>query len=175
MHDPKWIAMKRTSDGVIVHLWPDGAITWALGVYIKGSPRPRTDEAREIALRAGWLVMGEVEIYDASEVPDLIAAARWTAARGGNPGMLRARLHAPARLMPYWVTIETDRSGAPVVQTWRLPRMRWPGLVVWREHSEYSVLREIGRTGTHNTTGFKARNLKDLRVVLEKIAVTHCD
>lgn len=94
--DTPWIATRQTAQGHIVHLWPDGALTWALGAYVKGSAHPRTPKQIELALRAGWLVMGEISVYDDDEVPALIEAARWAAQRDGLPGTMRDRFHRPA-------------------------------------------------------------------------------
>jgi hypothetical protein len=71
-----WIAKRTTIDGHGVYLWPDGALTWGFGVYVRGSARPRTEAQIEAARDAGWLVLGEVEIYKDDEVPALISAAR---------------------------------------------------------------------------------------------------
>ena len=86
------VARRNTSDGIHVCLWADGSLTWAMGRAIKGAwfnPKP---ERREDALRAGWLTLGEVELYDSADVSDLCRAARYAAERDGLPGTLRARL-----------------------------------------------------------------------------------
>jgi hypothetical protein len=65
----------------VVVLWSDGSLTWALGASIRGAwcnPKPAQ---RDRALRAGWLVIGEVEIHDGDDVPDLARAARWVTER----------------------------------------------------------------------------------------------
>jgi hypothetical protein len=90
--ETSWIAVRKTAQGSTVRLWPDGALTWSLGHYIKGSPCARTPEQVAQALTAGWLVMGDVELYDDREVSNLIAAARWAAKRGLGPEGMRARL-----------------------------------------------------------------------------------
>jgi len=169
----KPIASRRTTDGHIVRLWPDGALTWALGSYIKGSPQPRSPEQVKRALKAGWLVMGEVELYSDSEVPALIAAARWAADRDGLPGTLRARLHRAPSLRPHWVTLQSDRDGRPVLQVWRLPRLRWPGLAVWREKGRYEVMREVGSSGTYVASGCAFSNLEALSSHLAEVSVSH--
>ncbi len=119
----KWIATRKTAQDTIVHLWPDGSLTWAMGRYIDGSPHARTKEQIEKALAAGWLALGEIELYDDSEVPDLIRAARWTADRGLDPGDMRKRLHERKPMKPVWTVIETDRDGKPRVRVWKLPRI----------------------------------------------------
>ena len=169
----RFIATRRTAEDTIIHLWPNGAITWALGRYVQGSPHPRTEEQREEALRAGWLVMGEVELYDDHEVPALIAAARWTAKRGGDPGMMRKRLHAPGVMRLVWTMFSADRDGKAIEEFARLPRLRWPGLVVFRKRGEYSLWSEIGRSGSFTPTGIEFTNLRDLTAHLESIGVDH--
>lgn len=159
-----WIAKRQTFEGTTVYLWPDGALTWSFGTYIRGSAHPRSIEQSERALTAGWLVLGEVEIYDDEEVPDLIRAARWTAERGGLPGDLRRRfseLRAP-KLRPVWTVIETDRDGRPLIRCWILPRMIWPGLGVWWDRGIYSVWTEIARSGAYAPTGCEFSNLREL-------------
>lgn len=158
----KPLASRRTAQDHTVLLWPDGALTWAFGEYIQGSPRARTPEATQRALTAGWLVLGEVELYDDAEVPALISAARWAADRDGLPGTMRARLNAPSVLRPHWVTQQADRDGRPVLQTWRLPRLRWPGLAVWREKGRYEIMSQIGRTNSYAPTGVRFRTLSAL-------------
>ncbi len=157
-----WIATRKTAQGSIIHLWDDGAITWAMGRYIDGSSHARTPEQIALARAAGWLVLGDVELYDDSEVPALIAAARWVAARGGEPGDVRDRLHRPTALRPQWTVIEADRDGNPRVRCWKLPRLRWPGLSVWSDGGRYSLWREMARTGTYSRTGIEFTNLADL-------------
>ena len=161
------IATRRTAQGSIVHLWQDGAITWALGRYIDGSAHPRTAEQATCALVAGWLVMGDVELYDDEEVPALIAAARWTAARNGTPGEMRSRLHRRAPLRPVWLTLESDRDGRPVVQCWKLPRLRWPGLAIWKDRGRYSAWNEVCGSGTYEPTGCEFANLREVAVYLD--------
>lgn len=168
------IASRRTAQGHTVLLWPDGEITWRLGTYIKGSPRARGPEQVARALVAGWLVMGDVELYDDDEVPALVAAARWAAERDGLPGTMRARLRDAERpvLRPHWVTLEADRDGRPRLQVWRLPRLAWPGLAVWRENGRYELVSQIGRTDSYSSTGIAFRNLRELGAHLETIRVT---
>jgi hypothetical protein len=165
----QWIAKRRTARGTLIYLWPDGALTWAMGQYVKGSPHARTPEQIEKALTAGWMVFGEVELYDDDEVPDLIRAARWAADRGLDPGAMRERLHAPHVMKPVWTVIETDRDGRPKVRSWILPRIAWPGLAVWSEKGEYSVWSEIGRSGSYQPTGMTFTNLRDLTKYLEEV------
>jgi hypothetical protein len=103
--DPHVIARRSTSDGKHVLLWQDGSLTWALGEAIKGFAFPRTTEQARLALAAGRLVLGEVCLWDAMDVPDLVSAARWAAARHGTPGDLRARMKAVRERR------STDRDG----------------------------------------------------------------
>src|SRR5690606_11738239 len=79
--DDHVIARRVTADGKHVLAWDDGTLTWALGYAIRGSASPRTPEGRERARRAAWLVLDDVCLFDADEVPALIRAARWAAER----------------------------------------------------------------------------------------------
>lgn len=169
-NDSHTIARRSTADGKSVLLWNDGSITWAMGYAIKGSPFPRTEKQRATARRAGGLVLGEVSLYDAAELPTLIAAARWAADRDGLPGTLRARYAAltePKGPRLVWTVIQADRDGRPTCRVSRLSRLGWPGLAVWHERGRYEVMREVPRgSGTLEATGFTARTLRELRALL---------
>lgn len=95
-HTTRPIARRRTADGVSVLLWADGMVTGRLGLALPGVPlsRARTRDAQARALAVGWLMLGEVELWDAYEVPALYAAARKVAKRGGRPGDLRALMRS---------------------------------------------------------------------------------
>ncbi len=130
---PHVIARRMTADGIGVALHHDGAVTGRFGSGLEGVPvaRPRTREARELALRVGWLFAGEVSLYDYSELGLLYAACRWAAAHDGLPGTVRSRMAKPARLTPVWTVVSADRDGRPTCRYWRLPRLISPGTVVW--------------------------------------------
>jgi hypothetical protein len=134
--EPHVIARRMTADRIGVALWQDGAITGRFATGFPGVPivRPRTSEARNLALRAGWLFMGEVEVHETDNLGDLYAACRWAAARDGLPGTVRARLAEiakPGDLVPVWETVSVDRDGKVTSRYWRLPRMISAGTVVW--------------------------------------------
>lgn len=141
---PEIIARRSTCDGKHVYLWSDGSLTWALGYSIRGSAHPRTPEQTEAALRAGWLVLGEVEIVSGDDVSRLVEAARWVASRSGLPGDVRKRLHASKPMRPDWTVLQTDRSGRPTLRAWvfhRLSGLR--GLAIWHENGRYQVMSEM--------------------------------
>ena len=96
---PHVIARRMTADGIGVVLHHDGAVTGRFGSGLAGVPvvRPRTSEARDLALRAGWIFADEVCLYDYSELGALYAACRWAAAHDGLPGTVRDRMARPAR------------------------------------------------------------------------------
>ncbi len=165
------VARRSTADGKSVLLWSDGSLTWAHGYVIKGSANPRSAAGRELALKAGWLIAGEVCLHDADDVPDLIAAARWTAARDGLPGTVRARLRAmrePKGPRPVWTVLEADRDGRPTLRVWKLPRLGWPGLAVWHERGRYEVMRALPGRGrdTYTPTGFVRHSLREIQALL---------
>jgi hypothetical protein len=177
---PEKIAFRRTHDGKTLRLWSDGSLTWAFGEYVRGTARPRTTEQSELALRAGWLVLGEVEIVDSDDVPLLVVAARWGVDHDALPGDVRRRFHElksrgeSTVLRPVWTTYETDRDGRPTVQVWKLPRIKWPGLAVWRERGKYTVCQLVGGArDTYNTTGVEFTNLRDLSEFLLSQGVDH--
>jgi hypothetical protein len=158
------IARRKTMDGELVKLWNNGSITTSGFNVVVGQPA-RTQAQFELYLTAGWLLMGEVEVYDKSEIRSLLEAARWAAKRNLGPGGMRKRLaqQQQVTLKPIWTTLQADRDGRPTLQCWVLPRLRWPGLSVWREHGIYSLGQEMGRkSGIYEPTGFKFKNLKEL-------------
>lgn len=175
---PAVIARRKTFDDKAVSLWSDGSLTWGMGFVIKGSPSARTPAQVDQALTAGWLVLGEIEVHDADEVPALIVAARKVARRGGLPGDVRKELAREAPLRPIWTVIEADRAGRPLVRVWRLPRISHPGLAVWDEvrgshgRGRYQVmqeLRERGRgTDAYASTGMQFHDLGKLAAYLRE-------
>lgn len=174
------IARRKTADDKAVALWSDGSLTWGgVGTVIKGSANPRTAAQIEEALAAGWLVMGDVELYDADEVPRLIEVARKAARRGGLPGDVRREFAKSAPLRPQWTVIEADRDGRPLVRAWVLPRLTHPGIAIWDEvrgsggRGRYQVMREVTRgpapwlrggrgSGAYESTGFQFHDLEKL-------------
>lgn len=171
------IGQRKTADAKSVVLWSDGSLTWGrMGTVIKGSPHARTAAQIRDALAAGWLVLGDIELYDAAELPRLIAAARKTATRGpygGTPGEMRTEFARSAsregRLTPSWTTLEADRGGKPTLRVWKLPRLLYGGLAVWDDRrapgasrGRYHVMREIGRTGSYTATGDQFHDLDTL-------------
>lgn len=175
------IGRAKTYDDKVVLLHSDGTLTWALGNAIKGSPNARTAAGIEEARTAGWLVLGEVSIVEAADVPRLIEAARKVARKGGNPGDVRAELHKVAPLKPHWTTLETDRDGKPTIRVWRLPRMSHPGIAVWdtlrnASHGRYEVMMEVragglgqrSGGGTYATTGVRFHDLTKLSKYLRE-------
>lgn len=170
---PHVVARRPTADGKHVLLWDDGSLTWALGYHIRGGAHPRTLAQIEAARKAGWLVVGEVCLYTAAEVPDLVKAARWVAARSGLPGDVRKRyveITTPKGPRPNWIVLRTDRDGRPTVRVWRLPRLLYPGLIVWHERGRYEVLRELHRdAGAYEATGFRATTLREILTMLPKL------
>jgi len=151
------VARRMTSDDVPIALWDNGALTWgSLGHFVKNSSHPRTAEHARVALRAGRLVLGDVCLYDAKEVPTLVSAARWAAARDGLPGTMRARyrkLTEPRGLVPRWTVEERNARGEVVSRYWILPRLLDPTLAVWHERGVYAVMR---RTSGSLSTLFRA-------------------
>lgn len=168
------IARRKTYDDKAIALWSDGSLTWGgIGRTIEGSPNAKTPAAREAALKAGWLVLGEVEVYDAEDVPRLIKAARKVAAKNGLPGDLRREFWKDVPLRPHWETYQTDRDGKPTIRTWRLPRMSHPGLVVWDRVTgakRYEVMHTLSGRGSSTlaTTGVRFDTLPELAKYLRE-------
>lgn len=176
------IGRAKTHDDKSLVLWSDGSLTWGYaGTIVQGSPRATTPAQIEAGRDAGWLVLGDAPIYDAAEIPALVKAAREAVARGQRlPGAVRERFAAGEkrgrRLTPSWTVIQTDRDGRPRVRAWVLPRMLYGGMAVWDEQTgtgargRYQVMREIGRTGTYEPTGFQFDDLDALSEHLRQAA-----
>lgn len=172
------VAQRLTADGIAVVLWSDGPVTGRMGFALDGVPvaRPATNEAREAALAAGWLLLGEVALYDYADLGALYAACRWAADRGRGPGAVRERLAALSspRLRPVWEVYQTDRDGRPTVRVWRLPRVRWPGLAVWdhvsvgAQGARYELF-HVDRDNVGTRTGFRFSRLADLARHLHEV------
>ncbi len=168
------IARRKTADDKAIALWSDGSLTWGgIGRTIAGSPHARTPAAKTDALKAGWLVIGDVELYESDEVPALIKVARKVAAKGGSPGDLRREFAKDAPLKPHWVIYETDRDGKAKIRIWRLNRITHPGLVIWDRVTgakRYEVMHTLPGRGrdTLATTGVRYDTLPELAKYLRE-------
>ena len=172
---PHVIMRRVTVDGTEVLLWDNGAVTGPLGYALAGVPiaRPRTPEAVEAARTAGRLVMDEVSLLDADELPAFYRASR--SAGGDRAAMWRkARPDTPpCRLV--WATLHTDPRGIPTERVASLPRLKWPGLKVWdfcggpgSAGGRYVLCKQMsGSSATYEPTGFRFGNLKELWKHLE--------
>lgn len=177
---PHVVMRRQTADGIEVCLWENGAVTGSMGIGLPRVPlaRPKTPNAVSRAMSLGRLMVGDVEIYDAAELPALYDAAKRAAARDGLPGTMRRIFaeQASARqrlVIPLsWRTINTNNCGK-VTERWaRLPALRWPGLVVWdfcgsegSSGGRYQIFHRIhshGKDETVATTGLSFRSLRDL-------------
>lgn len=167
------IAKRLTFDGIAVVLWSTGAVSGRF-TALPGVPmrRPRTPTAREFAVTAGHLFLGDVELYDLVELPELYAAAERVAQRGGLPGDVRAEFAAArdAERIPLdFHTTETDARGHWVEQIARPNRLQWPGIVIRRTRAGYEVYSEhrgmvaVGVVSEyHVPTGFRCTNRAEL-------------
>jgi hypothetical protein len=68
------IARRKTFDGIAVQLWSDGAVTCGINTYV--AMAPRSAHGRRNAVKAAWLMAGEVALYDHAELRGLVLAAR---------------------------------------------------------------------------------------------------
>lgn len=69
------ISRRRTYDGTIITLWSDGSVYGPMGIGVYGAC-PRNPGLTESYVRAGWLALGEVELYESCEVKRLVREAR---------------------------------------------------------------------------------------------------
>jgi hypothetical protein len=126
-------------------------------------------------MRAGWLLMGEVSLCDAEDVPALYAACEKVARSGGDPGDVRYELGRPRLPAPRWDVYRADRDGKPTLRVWRLPRLVWPGLAVMDHcgHERGPRYRVVSvRADAPETawfTGMAFANLDDLAVYLADV------
>lgn len=179
----------RTQDGIDVVLWSDGSVTGRMGYGLKGVPivRAKTPEKRAAAVRAGLMLLADIDLYDSKDLGAAYKAYRWAAERNMTPGQARARAAGegkPAQpkqaghvhgLKPSWTVLRADARGKTTERVWRLPRLRWPGLAVWDHMGKWHGGREryelvnIDHGGTVTTTGFTFKNLADLEKHLQGI------
>lgn len=172
---PHVIMYRTTADGFHVLCWDDGAITGALGAGLTGVPvaRPRTPEAIDRTRTIGRLFMGEVCIHDLADLPELHRACVRAAALDRMPGTVRRIIRERRELagLPrlVWTVQHADRDGRPTERFCRLPRLRWPGLVVFdfcggpgSSRGRYQLWRDDKRDGCCIPTGFSFARLSDL-------------
>jgi len=72
--EPHVIAERNTLDEMRVCLWSDGTITGVMGRFPHGLGAVRVPTVS--TLRAGWMIIEEVGLYDWKELPNLVKAAR---------------------------------------------------------------------------------------------------
>lgn len=184
---PHEVARRRNCDDKDVVLWSDGAVTAALGYRIRGVPirRPRTFEARRLAMRAGRLFLGEVCLYSADDMPELYAACEKAAKGDGLPGTVRSilkdRRNAPPPINLDWRVTCADRDGKPTERYAFLPRMRWPRTAVLdfcggagSSGGRYVLCDVIASKGcgkdvTVEPNGFRFHTIKELFVHLNAV------
>jgi hypothetical protein len=69
------IARRRTADDKVILFWSDGGVTGMMGVDLYGRG-PRDPGRKNDYLKAAWLLAGEVELYDRTEVKRAVKVAR---------------------------------------------------------------------------------------------------
>lgn len=176
------IAERRTSDNRVIEIWSNGAVTGRMGFGLDGVPlaRPKTAEAIARELTVAWLFAGEVELYDYAEIGALHRACRKVAAKHGTPGDVRAetaRLLTPAAPALRWAVRSADRDGRPTERVAVLPRLFWPGLVVFdfcgsagSKRGRYQVWRTEGAHGACFPTGCDFSTLAELWTHLRSVS-----
>lgn len=73
---PDSLQTAKTYDGVILHIYADGAVTGALGACIRGVGVSRSETAQDRDLHAGRWFMADAFAYDFREVATALNAAR---------------------------------------------------------------------------------------------------
>lgn len=178
------MATRKTFDEIVVLLWSDGSITGWVNA-LRGVPvrRPRSAEARQRAVQAGWLLMGVVELYTLEELPDLYRACENVARNPQRTVADEFERLRESTIAFVWETTATDRDGRWTEQTARLDRMRWPSIVILRTRSGYELFyeqhatqlsgdesRRVVRDAIHTPSGFRCGNLHDLCTHLMSLA-----
>lgn len=180
------IIMRRfTADGYEVCLWENGAITGSMGIGLPGVPlaRPKTPTAEARSMALGLLMHGDLELYDASELPVLHATAKRASLKDGLPGTMRRMFaetqeRAQTFTVPLrWHISRTDSRGVTTERWTTLPRLRWSGLTVFdfcgsegSARGRYRIFRLVASHGSDHTvtdTGLAFRTLRDLFAHLE--------
>lgn len=170
------IAQRSTSDGITVVLYSDGAIAGRFHA-LRGvrMAKPRTVEARRLALTVGWMFLGEVELYDADELGALYGACRWAAERGLDRVAMLSRLNREAPIQFVWETLETDRDGNVRERVCRLNRLMWPGLAVWNgRRGDYEVMTDYDSGRGRDVlvpTGMRFATIRELCTYLRSIRI----
>lgn len=168
---PEKMARRALFTGEEVVLWSDGSLSHSFGFYVEGSPRPRTDKGRQVAVDAGWLVLGECSLYELDELPVLIEAALWAAKRDRLPGTVRERFATIQQrrgwMTPEWAVIQEDACGRAVVRCWTPHRLSpWAGFGVLDDTraigGRYTLSAIIRGSSTLAPGGLQFRRLSDL-------------
>lgn len=166
------VMRRRTADDVALVLWSNGPVTGSLGIGLPGLPfaRPKSEQTLRHALTAGRLLLESACLYDLAELGPVYAACRRTAEIDGLPGTVRRIMReraARGALVLSWTVMAADRDGTPTERIARLPRLRWPGLVVvdfcggpGSARGRYQIWREVD--GTLYRTGFEFRTQAEL-------------
>jgi len=172
---PHTIATRRTYDNVRVDLDSDGTL-WIGNqrTSTSGAAPVRTDAALERARKVGRLLMDNACILEAAEVTDLYRRGRALSTVPETLRELRAALDRPPVRTLVWTVLSADRDGTPTERVCSLPRMFWPGMVVFdfcggpgSAGGRYRVFRRIPNRGGERDaavedTGFAFRRLAEL-------------
>jgi len=160
------------ADGKRLELWSDGTMCTAFGFIVRGSPRPRTEDGIRAAMDAGWLVMGECEIFDFDDIEELIAAARWTATRNGTTGDVRDRFWSQRGANKVPKPVWSLASGGE--RWWVLPRLSVlrglavldTGMAGRRRFRVMTRVAALGEDVTFAATGFEFASLREVTLHL---------
>lgn len=89
------LATRTTADNKTVGLWSDGCVTTGyLHTCVRGAGVAKSPEVIAANVRAGWLLLGEVSVYDAAELPAAVKAARKA---GGSLEAFRVSMNPPVK------------------------------------------------------------------------------
>ena len=174
---PHTIATRRSYDNVRVDLDSDGTL-W-IGdrrSSTSGAAGVRTDASLDRARRVGRILMDNACILKAGEITALYRRGR---ALARPPETLRELREAcepkgpPVKLV--WSVVSADRDGRPTERVCSLPRLRWPGMVVFdfcggpgSARGRYRLFRRVPTApDTTMDTGFAFVRLADLFAHLE--------
>lgn len=180
---PHPIATRRSYDNVRVDLDSDGTL-WigSQRSSTSGAAGVRTDASLDRARRVGRLLMDNACILEAAEITALYRRGRTLARPPETLRELRETCEPkgpPVKLV--WSVVSADRDGRPTERVCSLPRLRWPGLVVFdfcggpgSSGGRYRLFRRVPTApDTTMDTGFAFARLADLWDHLDSCRATN--
>lgn len=96
---PHEIARRQTTNGVTIVLWSNGCVSDILGINV-WSQQARSADQHATHMEAGWLLMGEVEMYNSTDVQQLVKHTRHAVRQQRQPKVAYLRRAMAGRTEP---------------------------------------------------------------------------